>query len=342
MVRPRRSDTLLMRRSLLVSALLHGVALTALLVVLPPPPKPPEPPEPPPVEMEFEGAPSESGKPAKAPAPSAKPAPSPAPAPEKAPEPPTPEPPKEVPDESTPPPPPPPTPVPPPPVTESQPLPDTPLPQKVEEPSPDAVKTPPSPPAPPQPSHAVAPPSPQTQPSDTLPDMALPSHITQPNKAKKTAPDTHSLLETLNSFSDDSKDGHSAKTHAGTHNAAAAHSGGGSPDAGGSPNGDITGKMSAGDQRAIGAEVRRCYTEDTAARNYATFVAHLVVTVDASGEARMVSFAPETKARMASDSGYRALAERARAAVLSPTCSRLPIPKNLLGQTHQLKFVFRP
>ena len=100
--------------------------------------------------------------------------------------------------------------------------------------------------------------------------------------------------------------------------------------------------MSAGDQRAIGGAVRRCYTEDTAAKNYASFVAHLIVTVDSSGEARIVKFAPETQAKMNSDVSYRALAERARAAVLSPTCSKLPIPKNLLGQTQTLKFVFRP
>ena len=39
---------------------------------------------------------------------------------------------------------------------------------------------------------------------------------------------------------------------------------------------------------------------------------------------------------------YRALAERARDAVLNPTCSRLPIPANMLGKTQQLSFVFRP
>ncbi|GBR02645.1 hypothetical protein AOE01nite_19260 [Acetobacter oeni] len=168
-----------------------------------------------------------------------------------------------------------------------------------------------------------------------MPDTALPSHITQPNKAKKTAPDTHSLLETLDSFREDSKQTHAPK-------AAANPRQGGAPNGGGTPDGDITTSMGTGDQRAIGGEVRRCYTEDTAAKDYASFSAHLIVTVDATGEARIVSFAPDTQARMNADTSYRALAERARAAVLSPTCSKLPIPKNLLGQTRQLKFVFRP
>ncbi|MBO1358533.1 energy transducer TonB [Acetobacter sacchari] len=331
MVRPRRSETVLMRRSAVMSGLLHLAILLAAVLSLPTP-KPPEPEEPPPVEMQFEGA-SGGGAPARAAKPAPQPAPAPAPIP--SPEPPTPTPPKPQPTEETPPPPPPPPPVPPPPQQETPPLPDTPLPPKAEEPTPDAVKTPPSPPAPPQPTHAVAPPSPQTQPTDALPDTAIPSHITQPNKAKKAEADTHSLLETLDSFRSDTKQTHAPKAKP---NPAQ----GGAPNGGGTPDGDITGAMSAGDQRAIGGEVRRCYAEDTAAKDYASFVAHLIVTVDATGEARLVAFAPETQAKMNADPSYRALAERARAAVLSPTCSKLPIPKNLLGQTRQLKFVFRP
>lgn len=332
MVRPRRSETILMRRSAVVSGLLHLALLLAAVLTLPTS-KPPEPPEPPPIQMEFEGASSDNGPPAKSSTPSPSPAPS--PAPEKVEAPASETPPKPLPTEETPPPPPPPPPVPPPPQTETPPLPDTPIPPKVEAPSPDVVKTVPTPPAPPQKSQAVAPPSPQTQPTDALPDVALPSHVTQPNKAKKTEADTHSLLETLDSFRSDSKQTHAPKAQANPKQ-------GGAPNGGGTPDGDITGKMSAGDQRAIGGEVRRCYTEDTAAKDYATFVAHLIVTVDATGEARIVTFAPETEAKMQADSSYRALAERARAAVLSPTCSKLPIPKNLLGQTRQLKFVFRP
>ncbi|GAN64200.1 TonB periplasmic protein [Acetobacter indonesiensis NRIC 0313] len=330
MVRPRRSEQILLRRSLYLSGGAHIALLLALLLSLPAP-KPPE--EPPPVvEMQFESADS-GGSTAKADKPSPTPAPPPAPVPNDAP--PTPEPPKPVPNEEAPPPPPPPQPVPPPPVPQAEKLPDTPIPPKADEPSPDVVKTPPSPPSPPKATPSVAPPSPVTEPTDTLPETPIPSHITQPNKAKKTQADTHSLLETLDSFRSDQK-----QTHVPT--AKANPTQGGAPNGGGSPTGDITRSLSVGEQKAIGGAVRRCYTEDTAAKNYATFVAHLIVTVDAAGEARIVQFAPQTQAQMNADSSYRALAERARAAVLSPTCSKLPIPKNLLGQTRQLKFVFRP
>ena len=330
MVRPRRSEQILLRRSLYLSGGAHIALLLALLLSLPAP-KPPE--EPPPVvEMQFESADS-GGSTAKADKPSPTPAPAPAPVPNDAP--PTPEPPKPVPNEESPPPPPPPQPIPPPPVPEAEKLPDTPIPPKADEPSPDVVKTPPSPPSPPKATPSVAPPSPVTEPTDTLPDTPIPSHITQPNKAKKTQTDSHSLLETLDSFRSDQK-----QTHAPTAKANPVQ--GGAPNGGGSPTGDITRSLSVGEQKAIGGAVRRCYTEDTAAKNYATFVAHLIVTVDATGEARIVQFAPQTQAQMNADPSYRALAERARAAVLSPTYSKLPIPKNLLGQTRQLKFIFRP
>ncbi|GAN60870.1 hypothetical protein ACI01nite_12340 [Acetobacter cibinongensis] len=330
MVRPRRSEQRLLRRALYLSGGAHIALLLALLVTLPPVEKQEEPP--PVVEMQFESA-ETGGSTAKASQPAPKPAPAPAPEPKEAP--PTPEPPKALPNEEAPPPPPPPQPIPPPPVPQTEKLPDTPLPPKADEPSPDVVKTPPSPPAPPKATPSVAPPSPVTAPTDTLPDNPLPSHITQPNKAKKTQEESHSLLETLDAFRSDQKQTHAPKAKANPVQ-------GGAPNGGGSPTGDITRSLSVGEQKAIGGAVRRCYTEDTAAKDYATFVAHLIVTVDAAGEARIVQFAPDTQAKMSADSSYRALAERARAAVLSPTCSKLPIPKNLLGQTRQLKFVFRP
>ncbi|MFE8872526.1 energy transducer TonB [Acetobacter persici] len=331
MVRPRRSEQTVLRRCLYLSGGAHIAFLLALLISLPPPKPEEEPPQV--VEMQFEAPEDSGGSPAKASQPSPKPAPAPAPVPNEAP--PAPEPPKAAPNEEAPPPPPPPQPVPPPPAPEAEKLPDTPVPPKAEEPSPDVVKTPPSPPTPPKTTPSVAPPSPVTEPTDTLPDTPTPSHITQPNKAKKTQEDSHSLLETLDSFRSDTKQTHAPKAKANPVQ-------GGAPNGGGSPDGDITRSLSAGEQKAIGGAVRRCYTEDTAAKNYATFVAHLIVTVDATGEARIVQFAPQTQAQMNADSSYRALAERARAAVLSPTCSKLPIPKNLLGQTRQLKFVFRP
>ncbi|PYD61331.1 energy transducer TonB [Novacetimonas maltaceti] len=327
--RPRRSERVLLRRSILISGGLHVALLLAVVLRLPVP-VPPEPPPPPTVEMEFT---SDSGnEPAhKGDKPAPKPAP--APAPEPNPAPPAPTPPEKEPNEEAAPPPPPPPPMPPP-QEAPAPTPDTPTPPKAEEPSPDALKVPPQPQSVPAPASAPVPPSPQPE-ENAPPKVQEFSHITQPNETKKAVPDTHSLLATLDSFRADQKQTHPPKARA---NPAQ----GGAPNGGGTPDGDITQSMSAADQKGIGNAVRRCYSEDTAARNYAQFVAHLVVTVDATGTARIVEFAPQTQARMDSDPSYRALAERARDAVLSPTCAKLPIPKNLLGQTRQLKFVFRP
>lgn len=160
------------------------------------------------------------------------------------------------------------------------------------------------------------------------------SHTTQSHEMPKTQEDSHSLLSTLESFRSEQKQDHPSSAKA---NPAQ----GGSPHGGGNPDGD-TRALTAAQQKEIGTSVRRCYQEDTAAKNYASFVAHLIVTVDGTGVARLVSFAPETASKMQSDASYRALAERARDAVLSPSCAHLPIPAKLLGKTRQLRFVFRP
>ncbi len=330
-MRPRRSDRRRFRNALLGSVGVHA-ALILYLVVRIPFEKPPEPPEPPAVQMEFEEA-GPPTHPIKADHPAPKPAPAPAPVKNEAP--PSPTLPLKAPTEEPPPPPPPPQPVPPTPETKPQPLPPTKLPPKITEPSPEPVPASPPKPSPPSKSAMVAPPSPQTQKADKLPDTPKFSHLTQPNASKNTQADSHSLLATLDSFRSDQKQTHAPKAKANPPQ-------GGAPDGGGVPNGDITKSLSMADQKAIGGSVRRCYTEDTEARNYASFVAHLIVTVDATGEARLVKYAPDTAAKMASDPSYRVLAERARDAVLSPTCAHLPIPSNLLGQTHQLRFVFRP
>ena len=324
MARIRRDDNRGLKRAALVSGGLHLGLLLAFIVVIPPITKPPEPPEPPSVEMDFAGPPSQSRK---GDQPTTKPVPAPSKVEKVAPISPTP--PEPVPVEEPPPPPPPPTPVPPPPEAVQTPVPPLEIPPKIQAESPDVVKAPPPKPAPPAPSHAVSPPTPHPQPE--LPKMTMPSRLTQPNKTKNAEPDTHSLLATLEKFRADQPQTHPPRFHA-------------NPDQGGSPSraGDVTGSLNAGAQKAIGNSVRRCYSEDTEAKNYAQFTAHLTVTVDATGEARLVEFKPDTAARMASDPEYRALAERARDAVLNPTCAHLPIPANLLGQTQQLSFVFRP
>ena len=112
---------------------------------------------------------------------------------------------------------------------------------------------------------------------------------------------------------------------------------GGAPNGGGAPEGDITNALSLAQQRAVGNSVKRCYTEDTEARNYATFGAHLRVTVDATGTARLADIVSPS-----ADPALRAFQERAREAVLDPACASLPLPGRFTGQTHTLDFVFRP
>ncbi|UMM64491.1 hypothetical protein DM15PD_15060 [Aristophania vespae] len=287
----------------------------------------PEPPPPPPVEMVFDtqgsaAPPMKSAHKAKVPAPFAK---------EESEAPPSQEPPKKAPHE-----PPPPT-APPPPRASSVPKPSktpvkTDIQQKAElhekgevsaEPKKQKVVK--------QKVADIKAPSPSVT-KPILKPQASKTH--QPNEAKKAQSDSHSLLATLNSFRSEQKQTQPPRAKANP-------SQGGSPKGGGDPDGD-TRSLNAGEQKAIGASVRRCYQEDTAAKNYASFMARMIVTVDASGEARIAVFAPETASRMASDPSYRVLAERARAAVLSPTCSHLPVPARLLGKTRQFRFVFRP
>ncbi|MCQ8240408.1 energy transducer TonB [Rhizosaccharibacter radicis] len=323
MARARRDDGHGMRRAALVSGAAHLLVLLSLILVLPEP-KPPEPPEQPAVEMAFEpGPPSQARKGTRADQKAEKP-----PAPVEKEAPPSPEPPKPAPVEEPPPPPPPPTPVPPPPAAEPAPLPPTPIPPKVQAPTPEPVKAPPPKPAPPTPAKAPSPPTPEK--SQEPPKMMVPSHKTQPNKTKNATPDTSSLMATLEKFRADQPQTHPPKARA-------------NPDQGGSLSqaGSLNGGLSAGQAKAIGDSVRRCYSEDTAARNYSTFSAHLTVTVDATGTARLVNFKPDTAARMG-DPAYRAFAERARDAVLNPTCAQLPIPASLKGRTGHFDFFFRP
>ncbi|QNT79048.1 hypothetical protein [Entomobacter blattae] len=155
---------------------------------------------------------------------------------------------------------------------------------------------------------------------------------------KSGSPDTHDLMAALDKMSAGSGSG-GGKGRGSSHGGAGHGRG---ARGGGSPTGNITSALSMGQQRTIGNSVRRCYTEDTEARNYSSFSAQMQVTVDENGVARLVKFLPATVAKMASDPQYRAQAERARAAVLSPTCSKLPVPEKFLGKVSTLSFVFRP
>lgn len=295
---------------------------------------PPKPPEEQPVEVEFTNDNNGQEAPAKAEQDSPNPN---APAEQPLDAPPAPTKPLDAPPEEAPPPPPPPPPLPPPPEAVSkvqaiQPVQE----QAMETPAESAVTLPPvvSPLASSSQSKSPAPPSPSPIP-DALPTEQQFSKITKPEKAKQEVPDTHSLEATMSSYRADQKQTHPPKSAANPRQ-------GGAPNGGGAKNGDITKGLSKGQQGKIANSVRRCYTQDTAAKDYATNTAHMVVTVDATGEARIVKFDAATQAKMNSDPAYRAFAERSRDAVLNPTCSKLPIPSNMLGARSTINFVFRP
>jgi len=304
-----------LKRGAAFSAALHLGVLLALIVTIPHT-IPPAPPDEETVEMVIDDGHSNNAQkgetPGKVPAPTA------------AETPPTMNPAKEAPTkaphEVAPPPPPPPPP-----------------PPKVED-----VPTPPKdvPPVPPKP--AIAPPKPPPPPTKTKPPPTPPvkpplkSARTQPNETKAATPDTSSLLNTLEKFTADQP-----QIKPPTHRYNPER--GGAKNGGGSKSGNLTGELSDGQRRQIGDEVRRCYSEDTAARDYATYVATITVTIDATGEARDVKLSDSDAGRAGADPAFRAFAERAERAVMDPTCAKLPVPPDMLGKPSQeLTFRFRP
>ncbi len=87
--------------------------------------------------------------------------------------------------------------------------------------------------------------------------------------------------------------------------------------------------------------MRRCWTYDPGAKGVDQMRVMLKVTTDANGVVRQATIAPDDQGRMG-DPVFRAFAERAVRAVLSPQCANLPLPQNLLGQPQQLHIPFQP
>ena len=303
-----------LQRSAAVSAGLHLAALLALIVAIPftPPMAPPDEES---FSVDFSGTATEAPQKGEKPAKVAAPADAETPAtdnpavkpPEKAP--------LEVPAPPPPPPPPPPAPE-------------------------DVVKPPEPTPTPPKPAEKPAPvkpppPKPIVKPK-TAPLKPVDSIRAQPNETKNAVPDTSSLLNTLEKLTADQKQKQPPKHRYNPER-------GGAPGGGGAVHGDLTGALSDEQRKAIGAEVRRCYSEDTEARDYATYVAVITVTVDADGETREVQLSDNDTARANADPAFRAFAERAERAVLDPQCAKLPVPADMLGKpSQQLTFRFRP
>jgi outer membrane biosynthesis protein TonB len=295
-----------LQRGAVLSAGLHLAVLLALVVSIPWAPKP-APPEETAVSVEFSGTATQDAQKGEKPAKVAAPADADTPATDNPPI------------ETAPPPPPPP---PPPPQPE------------------ESVKPPAPTPVPPKPAEKPAPvkpppPKPPVKPK-TTPVKPVNSARAQPNETKNAVPDTSSLLNTMEKLMADQK-----QVKPPTHRYNAER--GGAPGGGGAVHGNLTGALSDNQRKQIGAEIRRCYSQDTAARDYATYEAKMIVTIDADGEARDARLFPDDLARANADPSYRAFAERAVRAVLDPICSKLPVPPDMLGKpVQQLNIRFRP
>ena len=304
----------LLKRSAIVSAILHVVVIAAVLlgfdVRLTPD-------EPPPMEVELAMDTTQPGPAQEAPKASA-PSPMPAPAqqvvPQVTPEPPAPEPPKPQPVQPPPPPPPPPPPVP----TPAPPTPAPPAPPAAPQPSPEPT---PLPTPPPKPALPLPPPPPPP-----------PSQTNQPNPTKNAAPDSRELNNTLEKLRTLQR-----QTQPPTARSNPAQGSGG-----GDPNGTLTDKLNTAQRGAIGDKVRECWTKDAGALDLEKMQVYLLVTVDGEGIARQVDVAPEDIGKL-SDPRFRAFAERAVRAVLDPRCAGLPVPPALMTSGRgTLKFRFRP
>ncbi len=304
-----------LRRGATVSAALHLVVLLSLILVIPRPKIPPPPPDDV-MEVEFEGTADSAqksqdhGKIAAA-----------ADADHPAVDNPALVTPKPQPLEKPPPPPPPP--------------PKPPAPQVVQTLTPE--KLPPPPPA--LVAEAIQPPPPVKVPPTKQPEPThekpLDTVTHQPNHTKNPAVDTKSFENTMEKLLADAKQD-TPPTHRYNPDR------GGARNAGGQVHGNLTGSLTEGQRKTIGDEVRRCYSEDTAAKDYATYSARMTVTVDEQGVVRAVQLAGADLARASSDEAFRAFAERAEHAVLSAECARLPIPPELTGHVAKLTFTFRP
>jgi hypothetical protein len=164
------------------------------------------------------------------------------------------------------------------------------------------------------------------------PPPAPPSQTSQPNPTKNAAPDSRELNNTLERLRALQRQSQPPTARA---NPAQGSSGG-------SPNGTLTDRLTTEQRGAIGDRVRECWTKDAGALDLEKMQALLVVTVDGEGVARQAAVAPEDQGRLG-DPRFRAFAERAVRAVLSPRCANLPVPRTLIaGGRGTLKFRFTP
>ena len=166
------------------------------------------------------------------------------------------------------------------------------------------------------------------------PAPSPPSVTSQPNPTKNPAPSSQELENTLQKLRQLSQQKEPPKAR---YNPQA----GGAPNSGGNPLGNDTAALTADQRGQIGDHVRECWTIDKAAMGVDKMQVILQVMTDPAGVARMAEVAGSDVARM-SDPVFRAFAERARRAVLNPSCATLPLPQHMLGKNSVLTFRFSP
>jgi len=313
-----------LRRSLVLSALLHLLILLAALISLPAPILP-EAPEGTSFDVQFESVP-------KGPAhgPIAKRSPTPSPK--------TTQPqqtkPQPIAPETAPPPPPPPAPVrteaPQPTPTPPKLIPLTSIPIPTPSPTPETVKL-----QQPKPAEVAA-----TMPSIPIPPEpvdAPPSQSTtsQPNKAKNTVASSETLEETLAKLRFVTQDKIAPTAHANP------DSGGALVDSG-NPASNDTSTLTAADRGAIGDAVRPCWTRDAGALNADQLQVMIQVTTGPDGVAHIAHVDPSYVDQVNSDPVLQAFSDRAVNAVLDAQCAKLPLPAWMLGQNHTFSFLFKP
>jgi hypothetical protein len=166
------------------------------------------------------------------------------------------------------------------------------------------------------------------------PPPAPPSRTSQPNPTRNAAPESNELNNTLEKLR-----ALQAQTKPPT--ARPNPNAGGAPNGGGSRTGDINAQLSATQRGAIGERVRECWTKDAGALDLEKMSATVVVTIDGAGTPRLVETGDADRGRL-SDPRFRAFFERARRAILDAKCADWGLPRDKLGTTQKLSFIFKP
>jgi outer membrane biosynthesis protein TonB len=314
-----------MRRSAIISFLIHALILAAFLISLPAPKLDEAQDTDVSVDLVGPSAPQEAHAPGKVAAPANTPTVNNANLAEKQPKP--------QPIEAPPPPPPPPPPAP-----VQKPLPQPPAPAPPPPPptqSPTVAPAPPPPP--PQPPQKTT--SNVVQPKLPLPPVPQPpapaqSPTHQPQVTKNPAPLSQSVLNTLAKLQALQKQTTPPKALYNPDQ-------GGAPNGGGSNQSTANSRLSGADRAAIGNHVRPCWGIDAGAPGVASFSVNLMVTTDGTGTVRDAEIAPQDQAKLG-DPIFAAYAQRAVDAVMNYQCATLPLPPNMLGKNQTFLFNFSP